>query len=148
MAPGDAPIDWHDLAASSHYRTAVAVHEAMRHGDLAMADAGIQELIDALSRSEKRALRSHLIRLMSHVIKWQTQPDRRSRSWVATIANARAEIAEIRDETPSLDRDVLESIWEGCFRLARNEAEAEMDRDAEVSALSWEDVFEQDYLLG
>jgi hypothetical protein len=147
MASGDAPIDWHDLAASSHYRTAVAVRQAMRRGDLAMANAGIQELIDALSRSEKRALRSHLIRLMAHIIKWQTQPERRSRSWVATIQNARVEIGEIQDETPSLSRDAVESIWDSCFRLARNEAEAEMDRDSDVSALSWDDVFERDYVL-
>lgn len=147
MAPSDPTIDWRDLAASSHYRTAVAVRQAIRRGDLAMADAGIEELIDALSRSEKRALRSHLIRLMAHLIKWQTQPERRSRSWVATINNARAEIAAIREETPSLSRDVVEPLWDPCFRPARDEAEAEMDRDAAVSALSWDDVFERDDTL-
>jgi hypothetical protein len=55
---------------------------------------GLEELIDALSRSERRALESHLMRLMQHVITWKCQPDLRSRSWVNTIANARESIAE------------------------------------------------------
>lgn len=148
MASSSEPsIDWRDLAASSHYLTAVAVQHAMQRGDLAMAEAGIQELIDALSRSEKRALRSQLIRLMAHIIKWQTQPERRSRSWVATISSARDEIIEIQAETPSLSRDVIESLWEFCFRRAIREAEAEMECASAISTLSWQDVFEREYSL-
>ena len=64
-------MTWQQLTASSHYRAAVAVREALARGETAHASQGLEELIDALSRSEKRALRSQLIRLMSHVIKWQ-----------------------------------------------------------------------------
>ena len=87
--------NWHDLATTSHYQTAVAVHDALHHGDTANALQGLEELIDALARSERRALRSQLIRLMQHVVKWQLQPERHSWSWVATIRNARREIADI-----------------------------------------------------
>jgi hypothetical protein len=146
MASSSEPtIDWRDLAASSHYLTAVAVQQAMQRGDLAMAEAGIQELIDALSRSEKRALRSQIIRLMAHIIKWQTQPERRSRSWVATIRSARREIADIQEEMPSLNRAVIEDAWSGYVEAAKDEAEAEMGRPPAVSSLSWHDVFERDY---
>ncbi|MCP4371207.1 MAG: DUF29 domain-containing protein, partial [Deltaproteobacteria bacterium] len=47
-------------------------HE-LQNGNIHEATAGIQELIDALSRSEKRALKSHLIRLMMHIITWKSQ---------------------------------------------------------------------------
>src|SRR5262249_33156677 len=140
-------MNWQELAASSHYRTAVAVEKALHRGDVSEAMVGVQELIDALSRSERRALRSHLIRLMAHVIKWKTQPENRSRSWVATIHSARAEIHEIQEETPSLNQAVIEEMWDKCFELAKEEAEAEMDQESAVSSLSWSDVFKKRYEL-
>ena len=77
--------DWEALAFTSHYHTAVAIHEAFQAGDVEDAMSGLEELIDALSRSEERALQSYLVRLMQHIIKWKLQPERRSPSWSATI---------------------------------------------------------------
>jgi hypothetical protein len=138
-------MNWQDLASTSPYRTAVAVEQALSRGEVHEATVGMQELIEALSRSDKRALRSHLIRLMAHVVKWQTQPERRSRSWRATIRNARREIGEIQEDTPSLDRTVIESMWDRCLEAAKEEAEAEMNKEFAVASLSWADVFEVDY---
>jgi hypothetical protein len=53
----------------SHYRTAVGVKEALEEGDLDGALRGIDELIDVMGRSDRRAVRSQLIRLMQHIIK-------------------------------------------------------------------------------
>ncbi len=139
------PTDWNELAASSPYQTAVAVDQAIRRGDLDEAGAGLRELIDALSRSERRALRAQLIRLMVHVLKWRAQPERRSRSWSATIANARDEIDEIRDETPSLTRATIEAMWDRCLAAALRDAGAEVGRDLAVDRLDWRDVFEAEY---
>ncbi len=138
-------MDWKSFATDSPYRTAVAVDEVLRRGDQAEARAGLQELIDALSRSDKRAVKSQVIRLMTHVMKWQVQPERRSRSWAATIVDARAEIADIQEDTPNLTRGVIEAMWERCFQAARRDAEAELDREINVSVLSWADVFERVY---
>ena len=140
-------MKWQDLAATSHYQTAVAVEEAIDRGDIADAHVGIQELIDALSRSEKRALRSQLIRLMMHIIKWKTQPERRSTSWCVSILSARREIEDIQEDTPSLSRSVINSLWDKCFRAAKKEAEIEMGKSAAVSKLTWAQVFDQDYDL-
>src|SRR5262249_57220382 len=70
------PRDWEALAFTSHYHTAVAIHEAFQAGDVDDAMSGLEELIDALSRSEERALQSYLVRLMQHIIKWKLQPER------------------------------------------------------------------------
>ncbi|MFN4261753.1 MAG: DUF29 domain-containing protein [Gemmataceae bacterium] len=137
--------NWSQLAATSHYQTAVAVDQALRRGALADAQEGIQELIDALARSERRALRSQLIRLMAYIIKWRSQPDQRSRGWRATIRNARAEIADIQEDTPSLNRAVIESLWDKCFPLAKEQAEGEMNQTSSVTKLTWEDVFDAEY---
>jgi hypothetical protein len=139
--------NWQELSTVSHYQTAVAVRDALIEGDKDNAMQGIEELIDALARSDRRALRSHLIRLMQHIIKWQVQPEQRSRSWLATIRNARSEIENLRQDTPNLTRNVIEEMWDTCFRAAINEAEGEMDRSAPTMRLSWEDVFDTEYNL-
>jgi|SRR6266404_7951959 len=140
-------VNWARLSAESHYQVAVEIERALRQGDLDEAVAGIKELINALGRSEKRALKSQLIRLMTHIIKWKTQPERRSYGWVATIYNAREEIADIRAETPSLTDDVIKTMWDVCLLAATREAEGEMNQRSEVSALSCEEVFEEEYEL-
>lgn len=140
-------IDWKDLAATSHYQTAVAVEGALQRGDVRDATQGIQELIDALSRADRRAVRSHLVVLMRHIIKWQSQPERRSKSWRLSIRNARREIEAIREETPSINREAIERIWPNCFHEAKENAEDEMDRPSDVDCLNWQDVFETEYRL-
>jgi Domain of unknown function DUF29 len=138
---------WQELAATSHYQTAVAVREALRKGNVQDATQGLEELIDALSRADRRALESHLVRLMQHIIKWTYQPDKRSRSWQSTIANARESIAEIQEDTPSLTDDVIRRLWEHTLRKAHREAEGDMNRQVPPLPLSWDEVFTQDYSL-
>src|SRR5262245_12862607 len=140
-------MNWHELASTSPYRTAVAVEQSLRQGNTAEAAAGLQELIESLARSDKRALKSHLIRLMTHVLKWHTQPERRSRSWRATIRNARREIADIQEDTPSLNRAAIEALWASCLETAREDAAADMDQEPSLTSLSWDDAFEADYEL-
>jgi len=50
-----------------------------------------------------------------------TWPERRSSSWVASIKDARDEIADIQDETPSLNNSVIESLWEQALMLKRKQ---------------------------
>lgn len=140
-------MNWQELSATSHYKTALAIAHELELGHSSEANQGIKELINALSRSEKRALKSQLIRLMKHIIKWKTQPDYRSRSWIATIQNARVEIKDIQEETPSLNDNLINQLWEDCISLAIVEAEDEMRQESGVKELSWQEVFEQLYSL-
>ncbi len=140
-------MNWQKLSSTSHYKTAMAVKNEIATGNLPEAFIGIEELILALSRSEKRALKSQLIRLMLHIIKWQSQPERRSLSWIASIKDAREEIADIQEETPSLNNKVIEELWDKVFIIAQRDAQAEMGKKSAVTALSWQAVFEDDYEL-
>lgn len=74
------------------------------------ASEGLNVLIDSKGRSERRALKSQLVRLISHVIKWKWQPDRCSASWAITMRDARTEIEDSQEEYPSLDREDIEFI--------------------------------------
>lgn len=138
-------MNWQELSAESHYQTAVEIERALLAGDYNEAEAGIKELIEALGRSEKRALKSQLVRLMAHVIKWQAQPAKRSYSRAATIYNAREEIGDIQSEAPSLTEDVIHKMWDKCFQSATREAEGEMNQKTSIESLSWKQVFEDDY---
>ncbi|QTA79484.1 DUF29 [Desulfonema limicola] len=135
-------MNWQELSTTSHYQTALKVENELLSGNIKNAAAGIRALIEALGRSEKRALKSQLIRLMMHVIKWKMQPERRSRSWAASICNAREEISDIQEETPSLSDSVIKNMWDKCFKAAKREAEGEMNKKVLIDDLSWEDVFE------
>src|SRR5205085_378035 len=138
-------MDWRELSATSHYQTAVEIEQELEKGNVQAATTGLKELIEALGRSEKTALKSHLTHLMAHIIKWKVQPERRSRSWAATIYNAREEIKDIQEETPSLTDKVIAEIWSKSFQAAKREAEADMNQDTAVTELSWEEVFEEEY---
>jgi hypothetical protein len=140
-------MNWQQLAATSHYQTAVSVAETLAAGDVAEASAGLQELIDAVARSERRALRSQLVRLMVHILKWHCQPDKRTPNWSVSIYQAREEIASIREEVPSLNREAIEAIWTTCFRTAKKQAQAEIRERIRTAILTWNDVFEMDYFL-
>ena len=141
--------DWELLALTDHYHTAVAIRDALREGDVADATQGLEELIDALSRSEQRALESYLMRLMQHIIKWHVQPERRTPSWIMTIRNCRRQIARLQKRYPRFtDRFIQEQAWTDCLEDAHGEAAAEMNRlEVPWMALSWQDVFETDYRL-
>jgi hypothetical protein len=140
-------MNWQTLSTASPYRTAVAIKQEIEEGRIAEATIGLEELIEALARSEKRALKSQLVRLMLHIIKWRAQPERRSLSWIASIEDARDEIADIREETPSLNETVLQDLWTRAFVIAKRDAEAEMGRRTEIEALTWTEVFETAYSL-
>ncbi len=137
--------DWEWLAAGSHYQTATAVRELLSEGKSMEAIQGLDELIEAMGRVDKRALRSQLIRLMSHVIKWKCQPERRSSSWSITIRSARREIEDLQEEVPSLNRAYIESVWAKCLATAIEEATDEMDKDCPITSLDWAEVFEENY---
>lgn len=139
--------DWHKAAVESQYLTAVGVKEALEAGDADAALRGIDELIDAMRRSEQRALRSQLIRLMTHILKWQVQPTHRSASWVATINHARQEIWDAQEETPSITDEVIRGLWDRCFQRARQQAEDETGQSIPDMPLSWDVVFHTRYRL-
>jgi len=140
-------MNWQNLSTVSPYRTAVAIKQEIEDGHIAEAALGLEALINALSRSERRALKSQLVRLMLHVIKWRAQPERRSLRWVASIADARDEIADIREETPSLNEETIRDLWAKAFAIAKRDAEAAVGRRTDIETLSWDEVFEAGYAL-
>jgi hypothetical protein len=82
--------------------------------------------IEDVGRSEKRELASRMAVLLAHLLKWRSQPEYRTNSWRATIADQRKRIALAIKETPSLkavmsDADWREGVWLDARAHARKE---------------------------
>ncbi|MCK5715866.1 MAG: DUF29 domain-containing protein [Thiomargarita sp.] len=66
----------------------------------------IAEELESMGKSQQHALISRLSILLMHLLKWQYQPQRRSRSWELTLIEQRHEIVELLEESPSLKHDI------------------------------------------
>jgi plasmid stabilization system protein ParE len=99
--------------------------ELLRSGRAAEADLDhIAEEIEDMGKRERRELVSRLGVLIGHLLKWQAQPDHRSRSWEATIRLQREEISDLLAEMPSLRRH-LEANLAKAYRHGAIAASAE-----------------------
>lgn len=140
-------LDWNMIAINSHFQTAEAAQTLLQQGQTEEAKSALNALVEAMSRSERQALKSQLTRLMMHIIKWYTQPNKRSRSWIVSILDARDAIEESQEEMPSLNREFIESLWDQGLIKAKRKVEAEMGCKSGVSSITWKEVFEDEYLL-
>jgi hypothetical protein len=108
------------------------VVEALRRGDWAALDvANLIEEVEALGKSDRRAIKSRLEVLLMHLLKWQFQPEQRSRSWQATILEQRLRIAEILEDSPSLKNywpTVVDAAYDGARKLAAIETGLTVER--------------------
>ena len=107
----------------------------------------LEEWLDTVSRSDRSAQESYLMRLMQHIIKWNVQPERRSRSWRSTIDNCRNQIWRLQRRRPSLNRQVIERMWDHVLHKAQQEAETDIQRPVPPQTLTWQAVFEDIYTI-
>ncbi|MBD2148769.1 DUF29 domain-containing protein [Pseudanabaena sp. FACHB-1277] len=142
-----AKTTWDNLVFESPYLAVVTAKQLLQEGQMTEAYSLLESLEESMGRSERRGVSSQLTRLMLHVIKWKCQPEKPSASCVISIRSARREIAESQREMPSLNRDFFNSIWDKCFAAAKQDARDEMGKKAEITALSWDEVFKQKYTI-
>ena len=140
-------LAWNELVFQSPYLAVVKAKQLLQEGKITEVDQILENLVESMGRSEKRAVSSQLTGLMLHIIKWKCQPEKRSASCVISIRSARREIADSQEEMPSLNQEFLESIWDKCFASAKQDARDEMGKKPEIIALSWDEVFEEIYTL-
>ncbi|GCA93997.1 hypothetical protein NIES3804_35620 [Microcystis aeruginosa NIES-3804] len=73
----------------------------------------VEEVRD-LSKRERDRLLASLRLILHHLLKWDYQPQRRSRGWLGTIQGERANIRLYLDDSPSLRRYLTD---ESLFKL-------------------------------
>lgn len=94
--------------------------QLLREGRFDEADMeAIAEGLDEISNSTRKELRSHLRVLLTHLLKYQFQPERRTPSWTNTIRTQRANILDDLDDSPSLQSDLPQQIDKAYVRAVR-----------------------------
>lgn len=109
----------------------------------------VEEVRD-LGRRERDAIESQLTRLLMHLLKWQYQPEKRTRICLLTIKDARRQIAKLRSKYPVL-KVHTESVFFECYLEAREVASDETALPLNIFPLdpySLEQVLDTDFFAG
>lgn len=106
----------------------------LRSGKLELLDLKhIAEELEIMGKSEKRALASSMIILLTHLIKWQYQPSRQGKSWLQSIQVQREEIVYDLNDIPSLKTLFNDANWQSIvWRKARLEAAKETSLEFDI----------------
>ena len=107
------------------------------------------EEVESVGRSDKREIRSRLVVLLAHLLKWKVQPGARSNSWSATIREQRREIARVVEDSPSLQRYPAEHVYDeynGALLLASKETGIALDLFPETCPFSVAQVLDPDFM--
>jgi hypothetical protein len=103
----------------------------------------LAEEIESLGREQFNKLESALRVLMIHMLKWDHQPNRRSRSWILSIEAQRLELDNVLSDNPGLKPRTTEALARA-FRRARIEAAKETGLEKgefpEECPYSWNDI--------
>jgi hypothetical protein len=107
------------------------------------------EEIESMGARERRELKSRLIVLLQHLLKWQYQPSHRGRSWLLTIKDQRRMIPDHLRDNPSL-KPSLDTLLGEAYVLAKGKASDETDIPESVfpESCPWmlEEVLNQEFL--
>jgi hypothetical protein len=151
MAQQQSLYDRDFLAWSKQQAEALRV--AVRGGSNRQLDwENLAEEIEDLGRSIKRDLQSQIRRIVRHLLKLQYSPaEEPRRGWAESVVDARAEIADLLEESPSLrgelDRDIARQTQRG-IELALRDLAQHQEVDASSIAAIRNASYSEDQILG
>jgi hypothetical protein len=116
--------------------------ELLRAGRLTELDAhNLAEELGDVAKMIEHQLESSIAVLTQHLLKWDHQPERRSRSWESTIREQRRRIARLIAKNPRLKGALAEALQEG-YLDGRDRAIGETNIDKSAFPVSCPYIFE------
>jgi hypothetical protein len=109
------------------------------------------EEIESLGKQQRAELKNRLKILIGHLLKWEYQPERRSRSWLMTIRIQRRDTQELLEENPSLKpylQEALQKIYESGRDLAVGETNLPIKTFPENCSYTLEEIFRDGFYPG
>lgn len=109
------------------------------------------EEIESLGKQQRAELRNRLNVLIGHLLKWEYQAKRRSRSWLMTIRVQRRDIQELLEENPSLKpylEEALQKIYESGRDLAVGETNLPLKTFPDNCPYTLEEIFRDGFYPG
>ena len=100
-----------NLYETDFYAWTLEQSKLLKAGDLKNLDiVNLVEEVESLGKQQRQELRNRLGVLIGHLLKWNYQPEERSKSWRVTIREQRREILRHLQENPSLKPYLPEAI--------------------------------------
>lgn len=123
----------------------------LRSGRLSELDVmNVAEELEDMGKSQFWRLESAIKIVLMHMLKWDHQPERRTRSWVQTIAEHRRRVTRLLSKSPGMKSRIPEAI-EGGYEDARGWAAIETrypEEDfPEKCPYEWDDVLNRRFDL-
>jgi hypothetical protein len=108
----------------------------------------LREEVISLGKQEYRELVSRLTVLVGHLLKWEYQPDKRSRSWFLTIREQRRAIRRHLQGNPSLSQipTALSDAFEAGVDLALRDTDLPIRTFPSHCLFTFEDIMADHFL--
>jgi hypothetical protein len=126
--------------------------ELLREGQFEALDTGnLAEEVEDIGKRERHAIESNLIIILLHLLKYQFQPENRSRSWLDSLLEHRERLARDFRDSPSLRRYAREEL-QALYSTARKRAAVQtgfsLDTFPEACPYGLEQVLDEAFLPG
>ena len=144
-------MNYHKLYDKDFYlwTELTAAHLKSRQFEQVDLDNLIEE-VESLGRNARDKLIISLKVLLAHLLKWQFQPDKRTKSWKDSIFRERANIDEYLEDIPSLKQFLVDEWIEKAYRRGLRTAINETEMDESVfpkqCPYSLEQIWDEDFL--
>ncbi len=145
----ETPIEGERVVSSTRYGDdlhawAMEQAEHLKAGRFEALDLiNLADEVADVGHSQYDKLESDLARVIQHLLKWDHQPERRSRSWMNTVREHRRRVERHLRKNPSLKALRAEALEEG-FDRGRADALSETDLPDEAfpaaNPYSWDDA--------
>jgi hypothetical protein len=119
-----------------------AMADLVRRRDVERLDLeNLGEFLESMANRDRREVKNRLVVLLAHLLKWEFQPEKRSRSGKSSVHTQRRELADLASR--GVLRAHAESVLEPAYQAALETAATEtgLARDAFPPAcpyaLSW-----------
>lgn len=124
--------------------------ELLRNKQFSSLDVeNIAEELEGMARSDQRQLVNRFAVLLAHLLKWQFQPEKRSKSWSRTIKEQRKRINLLLKDSPSLKHKIQERVndaYEIAILSAANETGLDEDVFPESCEYSLDEILSDAFL--
>jgi len=138
-----------NLYETDFYAWTLEQSKLLKAGDLKNLDiVNLVEEVESLGKQQRQELRNRLGVLIGHLLKWNYQPEKRSKSWRVTIREQRREILRHLQENPSLKPYLPEAIadaYESGLDLVVRETPLDYPDLPENCTYTQEQLFDPDF---
>jgi Domain of unknown function DUF29 len=103
-----------NLYETDFFGWTVEQSKLLKEGNLKHLDiTNLAEEVESLGKQQRQELENRLGVLLGHLLKWDYQPEKRSKSWKATIREQRRSIQRLIYQNPSLKPYLEEAVLYG-----------------------------------